>query len=917
MTVELRPLGVACNLQCQYCYQNPQRDAGNVPREYDLDLMKAAIEREGGDFTLFGGEPLLVPEADLEELWSWGLERYGTNSIQTNGALINDAHVRMFRQYRVQVGISIDGPGELNDARWAGTASRTREATAKAEAAIERLCREGLPPSLIVTLHRGNATPEKLPVMHNWLRRMEATGITSARLHVLEVEDENVRAAYALSTEENLTAFLSFAELEKELTTLRLDVFTDLRNLLMGTDDDTTCVWNACDPYTTRAVRGVEGHGQSSNCGRTNKDGIDFVKSSQEGFERYIALYHTPQELGGCSGCRFFLMCKGQCPGTAIDGDWRNRTEHCELWKGLFREMEEQFLDAGEVPISASPERAELEATFLDLWATGDSSSIAGARRWLEQRRQNGDAGVHVSSGGATAQTPAAPSSHTERLRPAAHGMERLGFVLPDFTRFAWVSDAARDVWEPRLDRVRQAWAEIEWRAVLAGARSCAVAIATPEEFLTLGGQWAEEGLSALPVEIMGASGQPYSATTVGYTPGQPLVFRFVVGRPGDVTAFKKAWDTGDDEAIGDHLGYPSCCRDFFRRVWVDDAMVDTTWPMAAATAAENGVTTIDVAGPPQSNILWRWMGVRAVPHLPCRFDCDATVEFADRLIEVGREAGFGEEMDWLLEILSWPVQWSALHGIAEIRTPVVKVSTRTDATGSRYVVQRQGDRYPTEGARGLDFPYRVPVRLHLTETRGFRRGLDHAGSANNRPPAWYASDNGFPSVAAMREAHAPIIKAATEALRGRVGNVIDLGCGNGALLEEIVKGTTAVVPYGVDSDATRVEHARTLQPEFASNFAVGDLFDDDRLWADGRRFALAIVMPGRFLEVDAPRAEALRQRLHDRCDQLLVYAYGDWLTDTDLTGLARRAGLSVVGRGDAPVALARVGDVESEGILQ
>ncbi len=28
MSVELRPLGVQCNIQCQYCYQNPQRDAG-------------------------------------------------------------------------------------------------------------------------------------------------------------------------------------------------------------------------------------------------------------------------------------------------------------------------------------------------------------------------------------------------------------------------------------------------------------------------------------------------------------------------------------------------------------------------------------------------------------------------------------------------------------------------------------------------------------------------------------------------------------------------------------------------------------------------------------------------------------------------------------------------------------------------
>ena len=126
MGVELRPLGVRCNIQCQYCYQNPQRDAGNLNPSYDLDLMKAAIKAEGGPFALFGGEPLLVPERDLEELWSWGLQQFGQNTVQTNGTLINDEHVRMFHAYKVAVGISIDGPGELNDVRWEGTLEKTR-----------------------------------------------------------------------------------------------------------------------------------------------------------------------------------------------------------------------------------------------------------------------------------------------------------------------------------------------------------------------------------------------------------------------------------------------------------------------------------------------------------------------------------------------------------------------------------------------------------------------------------------------------------------------------------------------------------------------------------------------------------------------------------------------------------------------
>ncbi len=335
MPVELRPLGVKCNIACKYCYQHPQRAAGNQARSYDIESMKSAMGREGGSFTLFGGEPLLVPEPDLEQLWSWGFQRSGSNSVQTNGIAINENHIRMFRQYKVQVGISMDGPGDLNSLRWAGSPQRTAQATARTQAAIERLCREGIVPTLIVTLHRINAQALQLPKLIAWLTNLDALGVTYVRLHILESEDESIRGSYGLSGAENVEAFLALARLERSLPRLRFDLFADMRSLLLGRDKNVTCLWTACDPYTTASVRGVEGHGQRSNCGRVNKDGIDYVKADSPGFERYLALYSTPWNCGGCSGCRFFLICKGQCPGTAIGGDWRNRTEHCEVWKQL------------------------------------------------------------------------------------------------------------------------------------------------------------------------------------------------------------------------------------------------------------------------------------------------------------------------------------------------------------------------------------------------------------------------------------------------------------------------------------------------------------------------------------------------------------------------------------------------------
>ena len=381
MGVELKPLGVQCNIQCQYCYQHPMRDAGSVPHRYDMAKMLAALEAEGRPFGLFGGEALLMPKEDLESLWAWGFARYGRNAVQTNGSLIDDDHIRMFRQYRVHVGVSIDGPGELNDARWHGTLARTRRTTATVEAVIERLCRERLVPSIIVTLSRTNASADRLPILGEWIRSLAALGVRKVRLHLLESESASIRSGYGLSTAENIAALRHCVALERELTTLRFDLFDDMRRLLEGRDNAVTCIWTACDPYTTHAVCGVEGDGQRSNCSRTNKDGVEYVKSSVVGFERYVALALTPQDAGGCRDCRFLLMCKGQCPGTAIDGDWRNRTEHCDVWKAIFTDFETELTGSGVEPLSLSARRSELERAAVIAWSEGRSPSI---RRLLE-----------------------------------------------------------------------------------------------------------------------------------------------------------------------------------------------------------------------------------------------------------------------------------------------------------------------------------------------------------------------------------------------------------------------------------------------------------------------------------------------------------------------------------------------------
>ncbi len=446
----------------------------------------------------------------------------------------------------------------------------------------------------------------------------------------------------------------------------------------------------------------------------------------------------------------------------------------------------------------------------------------------------------------------------------------------------SWASDRAREVWEPRIERIRRAWSNVEWLAVVEGVRTCALTMLSPEQYVAQAGEWARQGLSSLPMEIVGGTPYIYSSTGQEPTPGQPIAFRIVVGTPQNMAQFKGAWDANDQHRIGRLLGYPACCQEFFRQVWVEQGMVDTTWPMAA-----NGATAetdcVEVAGPVEANILWRWVGVRAVSHLPCRFDCQPSVELAHKLLEVGRRAGYGPEMAWLREMLAWPVEWAALHGIAEIKTPILKVVARTDATAGKYTVRRQGTTYPAEGAHGIKFPYQEGENLPQTALL---------------EPDWYAPDNGFSSAQAMAEAHQPLVGLAAATLAGQEGPVLDLGCGNGALLQRIHQAHPKLIPFGIELEPERVAHAHQLLPEFAANFRQGNIFTDAELWANGHRYRLAILMPGRLLEAKPEQARRLREQLKQHCDHLLVYAYGDWLSRCGgLPGLAEQAGLSLLDR--------------------
>ncbi|MBN2566305.1 MAG: methyltransferase domain-containing protein [Candidatus Eisenbacteria bacterium] len=156
------------------------------------------------------------------------------------------------------------------------------------------------------------------------------------------------------------------------------------------------------------------------------------------------------------------------------------------------------------------------------------------------------------------------------------------------------------------------------------------------------------------------------------------------------------------------------------------------------------------------------------------------------------------------------------------------------------------------------------------------------------------------------RSEREPILDAVTTD-----GDILDVGCANGYLLECLVRWGRErglrLVPHGVDRSAGLVERARVRLPRFAGNLHVGDAWS----WAPPRTYeyvyALYDCVPLEYL------AEYLRRLFGQAVadgGRLIVGAYGSrsrGLDPYDVASFLESNGWKVSGRsvgGSPPVSL-------------
>jgi uncharacterized protein len=321
-----------CNLRCVYCHS--WREGPNQTMTFPV-LARATRDalRDPGvhhvDFVWHGGEATLLPLAFYRRaLWLQArFRRPGqvvVNTVQTNGTRLSDQWLAFVRDHDFSVGVSLDGPPEVHDARRVDTAGRPT--SARVREGIDRLRAAGIErwgALMVVDDAVMAAGPRRI------LEYLAEIGV--GRVALLNVIPENTGPLAG-----EYLPFPRFVAFLRELFALwsaeyrdRVDIreLADLAAQLEGADPG-ICVF-AGDCFGTYLT--VEPTGEVSACDKyIGDDGYRFGDVLTTGLagsqlsERLAAVREENRRaVERMRECRWFEVCHGGCPHDRYTGERR------------------------------------------------------------------------------------------------------------------------------------------------------------------------------------------------------------------------------------------------------------------------------------------------------------------------------------------------------------------------------------------------------------------------------------------------------------------------------------------------------------------------------------------------------------------------------------------------------------------
>lgn len=337
-----------CNLRCTYCYER------GVSRKFDMDENKIGIilhkirsylERNAGHkyyiaLIWHGGEPLLFGPKKLESFFKMadtilrpvaaGIKQI----IQTNGLLIDENFIGLFKKYDIDLGLSLDFySDDRRDVRGRSVSSRVLKK-------IELIKKCGLDFGYITVITKRNVSKPKLIY-----KKMREIGSNVSLLPATNIRNSmNCNLQPSPKEYGRFLAKIATLWINDDKTNFCLQpIFNYLSILQRG--QGMLCISSR---DCSRDRLNIRGNGTVTNCDSFSGPDYTFGNIFTDTLDKILtdvrrkALKKRPAIIKKiCKNCKWSIYCRGGCPGqtTSTKETFYNKTHYCEAIKTLLKTL--------------------------------------------------------------------------------------------------------------------------------------------------------------------------------------------------------------------------------------------------------------------------------------------------------------------------------------------------------------------------------------------------------------------------------------------------------------------------------------------------------------------------------------------------------------------------------------------------
>ncbi len=341
MSLQIMPT-LGCNFKCEYCYEKDNRHLKSWDSSM-MDKLKTKIVKEvelGKErVVLHGGEVTTLPIEDFRNLieFTFYLNNEKHTSMQTNGFNITEEHIEIFKEFKTDIGISIDGPFPINNKRGFGDLEEREQCYNRVMDNIRRLRKEDIKVSIISIINENHMGEENTKLFIDWLDELQKLGINSGRMNMMD------KGAGTYFTHEDAIGFYkTVGEYLFENPGMKFSPIRDMIDNLLGLSAG-PCGFTKCNMDATQSCKIIHGDLQIGNClhpARFKEEVPLRDETSRFHEERDRNLRSTPREEKGCQGCKYYEICYGGCPSLADDDPLTERSSDCKIHYRLYEWLE-------------------------------------------------------------------------------------------------------------------------------------------------------------------------------------------------------------------------------------------------------------------------------------------------------------------------------------------------------------------------------------------------------------------------------------------------------------------------------------------------------------------------------------------------------------------------------------------------